>query len=95
LRRETKSAREFAERALRFNAERGLTFHVAISDILLGSVLVGEERDAGGLTKIRDGTAASRATGAGVVSGAARCGATDSWANARRAWPRSRRLRAA
>jgi predicted ATPase len=66
LRRESKSAREFAERALRFNAERGLTFHVAISDILLGSVLVAEERDAGGLIRIREGTAASRATGAGV-----------------------------
>jgi predicted ATPase len=66
LRRETKSAREFAETALRFNAERGHGFHVALSDILLGSTLVAEEHDASGLAKVRDGTAASGATGAGI-----------------------------
>ena len=66
LRRETKSAREFAETALQFNAERGYGFHVALSDILLGSALVAEEHDESGLTKIRDGTAASGATGAGI-----------------------------
>ncbi len=66
LRRETKSAHEFAETALQFNAERGLIFHVALSDILLSSALVAEEHDASGLTRIRDGTAASGATGAGI-----------------------------
>ncbi|MDF2974828.1 MAG: hypothetical protein K0R61_5278, partial [Microvirga sp.] len=66
LRRETKAAREFAETALQFNAERGHGFHVALSDILLGSTLVAEEHDESGLTKIRDGTAGSSATGAGL-----------------------------
>jgi predicted ATPase len=66
LRRETKNAREFAETALRFNAERGHAFHVAISDILLGSVLVAEEQVEGGLARICDGTARSSATGAGI-----------------------------
>jgi class 3 adenylate cyclase/tetratricopeptide (TPR) repeat protein len=66
LRRETKSAREFAETSLRFNAERGLTFHVALSDILLGSALVAEEQDESGLAKIRDGTTGSSATAASI-----------------------------
>jgi class 3 adenylate cyclase/tetratricopeptide (TPR) repeat protein len=66
LRRDTKSAREFAETALRFNAERGHPFHVAISDVLLGSVLVTEEHDAVGLSHMRDGIAQSSATGAGI-----------------------------
>jgi tetratricopeptide (TPR) repeat protein len=64
-RRETRSAREFAEASLQFNAEHGLAFHVAISDCLLGSALVAEG-DEGGLDRIRGGLAASRATGAGV-----------------------------
>ena len=67
LRRETASAGEFAETALRFNAERGHGWHVVHSDILLGSALVAEEHDQSGLTKVRDGTAASSATGAGVL----------------------------
>ena len=66
LRRETGSAREFAETALQFNTERGLIFHVTLSDILLGSALVAIEHDESGLIKIRDGTAASGANGAGV-----------------------------
>jgi predicted ATPase len=66
LRRQTKTAREFGEAALQFNAERGLTFHVALSNVLLGSALVAEEHDESGLTKIRDGAAASGATGAGI-----------------------------
>ena len=66
LRREARTAREFAETALRFNDERGHAFHVAMSDILLGSALVALEHDESGLIKIRDGTAASGATGAGI-----------------------------
>jgi class 3 adenylate cyclase/tetratricopeptide (TPR) repeat protein len=66
LRRETRSAREFAEAALRFNAAHDLAFHVAISKCLLGSALVVEENDESGLTRIRDGIAGSSATGAGV-----------------------------
>ena len=66
LRREIASAREFAETALRFNAERGHGWHVVHSDILLGSALVAEEHNESGLTKVRDGTAASGATGAGI-----------------------------
>jgi predicted ATPase len=66
LRRDTRTAGEFAETALQFNAERGYGFHVAMSDILLGSALVAEEQDESGLTKVRDGTAASGATGAGI-----------------------------
>jgi predicted ATPase len=66
LRRETKSAREFAETALRFNEERGHAFHVALSDNLLGSVLVAEDHDESGLSQIRDGIARSSATGAGI-----------------------------
>ncbi len=66
LRRETKRAGEFAETALRFNAERGLAFHVALSDILLGAALVADEHDESGLTKIRDGAARRNATGAGL-----------------------------
>ena len=53
--------------ALRFNAERGHGWHVVHSDILLGSALVAEKHDQSGLTKIRDGTAASSATGAGIL----------------------------
>ena len=37
-----------------------------MSAVLLGSALVAEEHDANGLAKIRDGTAASSATGAGI-----------------------------
>ncbi len=66
LRRETASAREFADTSLQFNEQRGHGFHVAMSAVLLGSALVAEEHDASGLTKIRDGTAASGATGAGL-----------------------------
>jgi class 3 adenylate cyclase len=66
LRRETKSAREFAETALGFNAERGHTFHVAISDVLLGSALVAGEHDERGLSQISRGISGSSATGAGV-----------------------------
>jgi class 3 adenylate cyclase/predicted ATPase len=66
LRREARTAREFAETALRFNEERGHAFHVAMSAVLLGSTLVAEEHDESGLAKIRDGTAASGATGAGI-----------------------------
>jgi tetratricopeptide (TPR) repeat protein len=66
LRRETKTAREFAETAMQFNVERGPAFHVAISDIMLGSALVAEKHDKSGLTKVRDGIAAYGATGAGI-----------------------------
>jgi predicted ATPase len=66
LRREARTAREFAETALRFNEERGHAFHVAMSAVLLGSTLVAEEHDESGLAKISDGTAASGATGAGI-----------------------------
>jgi class 3 adenylate cyclase/predicted ATPase len=66
LRRETRTAREFAETALRFNEERGHGFHVAMSAVLLGSALVAEEHDENGLTKVRDGAAASGGTGAGI-----------------------------
>jgi predicted ATPase len=66
LRRNTRTAREFAETALQFNAERGHGWHQVVSDIMLGSALVAEQHDASGLTKIRDGTAASGATGAGI-----------------------------
>jgi class 3 adenylate cyclase/predicted ATPase len=66
LRRDTREARESAETALQFNEERGHAFHVAMSAVLLGSALVAEEHDESGLTKIRDGTAASGATGAGI-----------------------------
>ncbi|MGH6902987.1 MAG: hypothetical protein ACREIR_09640 [Geminicoccaceae bacterium] len=66
MRRETKSAREFAEAALRFNAERGHPFHAATSEVLRGSVLVAEEHDESGLSQIRDGIARSSATGAGI-----------------------------
>ena len=79
LRRETKSAREFAETALGFNAERGHTFHVAISDVLLGSALVagGARREGpqpdqqGYLRQQRYGRRCLSA----MVSCAARCGA--------------------
>jgi class 3 adenylate cyclase/predicted ATPase len=64
LRRETRTARAFAATALRFNEERGHAFHVAMSAVLLGSALVVEEHDASGLITIRDGAAASCATGA-------------------------------
>jgi predicted ATPase len=67
LRRDPRTAREFAEAALQFNAERGHGWHVVHSDILLGSTLVAEKHDQSGLTKVRDGTAASSATGAGVL----------------------------
>ena len=66
LRRDTREAREFAETALQFNEERGHAFHVAMSAVLLGSALVAEEHDASGLAKVRDGAAASGATGAGI-----------------------------
>jgi class 3 adenylate cyclase/predicted ATPase len=66
LRRDTRTAREFAETALQFNEERGHAFHVAIAAVLLGSALVAEEHDASGLAKVRDGAAASDATGAGI-----------------------------
>jgi class 3 adenylate cyclase/predicted ATPase len=66
LRREARSAHEFAEIALRFNEERGHAFHVAMSAVLLGSTLVAEEHDESGPAKIRDGAAASDATGAGI-----------------------------
>jgi predicted ATPase len=66
LRRNTRTAREFAETALQFNAERGHGWHQVDSDIKLGSALVAEEHDASGLAKVRDGTAASGATGAGI-----------------------------
>jgi class 3 adenylate cyclase/tetratricopeptide (TPR) repeat protein len=63
---EHKSARELAETGVRFNAERGFAFHVAVSDILLGSILVAEKYDDNALARIRDGTAGSGATGAGI-----------------------------
>jgi predicted ATPase len=66
LRRESESARDFAETALRFNAERGHAFHAALSEILLGAILVAEERDGSGLGQIRDGITRSCATGAGI-----------------------------
>ena len=66
LRRETKSARELAETALGFNTERGHTFHVAVSDVLLGSALIAGEHDERGLSQISRGISGSSATGAGV-----------------------------
>jgi class 3 adenylate cyclase len=63
---EHRSARELAETGLRFNAERGFVFHVAVSDILLGSILIAEKHDGNALARIRDGTAGSSATGAGI-----------------------------
>jgi predicted ATPase len=67
LRREAKTARELAERAFRFNTERGRVLQAAISDTMLGSILVTEEHDRSGLTHIRKGIAGSRATGAGLL----------------------------
>jgi class 3 adenylate cyclase/predicted ATPase len=67
LRRDTRTAREFAATALQFNAERGHGWHAVHSDILLGSALVAGEHDESGLTRVQGGTAASGTTGAGVL----------------------------
>jgi predicted ATPase len=66
LHRETKGARTLLEESVRFNAEHGLAFHVAISDVLLGSALHTEAHDEAGLTKMRDGLERHSASGAYV-----------------------------
>jgi predicted ATPase len=65
-RRETASVREFAQAARQFSVGRGLGWHVALCEVLLGSILVVDQRDENGLAQIRDGADASSASGAGI-----------------------------
>jgi hypothetical protein len=66
LRREASAAYPLTEKALQFNAEHGYAFHVAVSEVLLGSLQVEDARDASGLAKMRGGIDGIGATGAGV-----------------------------
>ncbi|MEM7023349.1 MAG: adenylate/guanylate cyclase domain-containing protein [Pseudomonadota bacterium] len=72
-RREERTAHALAERAHRYNAEHGLAFHVAVADILIGSIAVSEARDPSGIARIRGGTAQIKATGAGIFLPSALC----------------------
>jgi len=68
FRRETHATRENAEGLIPLSAEHGLTDFLAFATILRGWAMVEQEHNEEGITQIREGLAATRATGAELVS---------------------------
>jgi class 3 adenylate cyclase/predicted ATPase len=68
LRREVRVTQENAEGLIALSAEHGLTDFLAFATILRGWAMAEQERNEEGIAKIREGLAATRATGAELVS---------------------------
>jgi predicted ATPase len=68
LRGEVRATQETAERLSVLSAEHGLADFSAFATILHGWAMVEQERNEEGIAKIREGLAATRATGAELVS---------------------------
>jgi predicted ATPase len=68
LRREARAARENAEGLIALSTEHGLADFLAFATILRGWAIAEQERNEDGIAKIQEGLAATRGTGAELVS---------------------------
>jgi class 3 adenylate cyclase/predicted ATPase len=68
LRGETRATQENAQNLIPLSTEHGLTDFLAFATILRGWAMAQLERNEEGITQIREGLAATRATGAEIVS---------------------------
>jgi predicted ATPase len=68
LRRETRATQENAEALMALSAEHGLTDFLAFATILRGWAMAGQDHNEVGVANIRQGLAATRATGAEILS---------------------------